>query len=81
MLFCMGSRCRLGAMFGFVGLGVVFGVSAVFAADWYAKDNLQPATTRAWCGSRTASPHEHELTICNCGPLKTPTPGATTNRP
>ena len=39
---CMGSRCRLGTVFGCVGLGVAFGVSAVFAADWYAKDNLQP---------------------------------------
>ena len=38
----MGSRCRLGTVFGCVGLGVAFGVSAVFAADWYAKDNLQP---------------------------------------
>ena len=29
-------------MFGCVGLGVAFGVSFAFSADWYAKDNLQP---------------------------------------
>ena len=39
---CLGFRCRLGAMFGCVGLGVAFGVSFAFSADWYAKDNLQP---------------------------------------
>ena len=39
---CLGFRCRFGSMFGCVGLGVAFGVSFAFSADWYAKDNLQP---------------------------------------
>ena len=41
MFFGMGSRYGVGTMFGCVGLGVVFGSSVAFAADWYAKDNLQ----------------------------------------
>ena len=39
---CLGFRCRFDAVFGRVGLGVAFGVSFAFSADWYAKDNLQP---------------------------------------
>ena len=38
----MGSRYGVRAMFGRVGLGLAFGVSVSSAADWYAKDNLQP---------------------------------------
>ena len=38
----MGSRYGVGTMFGYVGLGVVFGASVAFAGDWFAKDNLQP---------------------------------------
>ncbi|MBR2059650.1 MAG: family 43 glycosylhydrolase, partial [Fibrobacter sp.] len=38
----MGSRFGVRAMFGRVGLGLAFGVSVSSAADWYAKDNLQP---------------------------------------
>ena len=38
----MGFRCSLGTVLGYVGLGVAFGVSVSSAADWYAKDNLQP---------------------------------------
>ena len=41
-MFGMGSRFGVRAMFGRVGLGLVFGVSVSSAADWYAKDNLQP---------------------------------------
>lgn len=41
-MFGMGSRFGVRAMFGRVGLGLAFGVSVSFAADWYAKDNLQP---------------------------------------
>ena len=42
MFFGMGSRYGVGTMFGYVGLGVVFGASVAFAGDWFAKDNLQP---------------------------------------
>ena len=42
MIGCMGSRFGVRAMFGRVGLGLAFGVSVSSAADWYAKDNLQP---------------------------------------
>ena len=42
MIGCMESRFGVRAMFGRVGLGLAFGVSVSFAADWYAKDNLQP---------------------------------------
>ncbi len=41
-MFGMGSRFGVRAMFGRVGLGLAFGVSVSSAADWYAKDNLQP---------------------------------------
>ena len=41
-MFGMGSRYGVRAMFGRVGLGLAFGVSVSSAADWYAKDNLQP---------------------------------------
>ena len=42
MFFGMGSRFGVRTVLGACGMGVVFGATVAFAADWYAKDNLQP---------------------------------------